>query len=97
MIGFLSDKPWQAMVEMVAGTMSPVFAVTPLSERMLPADELAEAFSAAGVECTPFQTIEEALAACRRFAGDGEMIVTGSFFVVGEAMLQAERHGWIRP
>jgi dihydrofolate synthase/folylpolyglutamate synthase len=96
-IGFLSDKPWQTMVEMVAGTVSPVFAVTPLSERMLPADELTQAFRAAGVQCTPFGTIEEALAACRRFTGDGKMIVTGSFFVVGEALLQAERHGWVRP
>jgi dihydrofolate synthase/folylpolyglutamate synthase len=96
-IGFLSDKPWQTMVEMVTNTMSPVFAVTPLSERMLPADELAEAFRDAGVQCTPFGTIEEALVACRSFAGDGRMIVTGSFFVVGEAMLQAERHGWVRP
>jgi dihydrofolate synthase/folylpolyglutamate synthase len=96
-IGFLSDKPWQTMVEMVRGTMSPVFAVTPLSERMLPADELAEAFRDAGVQCTAFGTIEEALVACRSFAGDGEMIVTGSFFVVGEAMLQAERHGWVCP
>lgn len=96
-IGFLSDKPWQSMVEMVAGTVGPVFAVTPLSERMLPADELTRAFTAAGAQCTPFGTIEEALAACRRFTGDGKMIVTGSFFVVGEALLQAERHGWVRP
>jgi len=72
-IGFLSDKPWQTMVDMVAGTVSPVFAVTPLSERMLPAGELAEAFMAAGVRCTPFETIEEALLACRRFAGKGRM------------------------
>jgi len=96
-IGFLSDKPWQTMVDMVSGTVSPVFAVTPLSERMLPASELSEAFRAAGVRCMPFETIEEALLACRRFAGAGRMIVTGSFFVVGEAMLQAERHGWVQP
>lgn len=96
-VGFLSDKPWQSMVEMVAGTFGPVFAVTPLSERMLPAEELAEAFRSSGVQCSPFATIEEALDACRRFTGEGRMIVTGSFFVVGEAMLQAERHGWVRP
>lgn len=96
-VGFLSDKPWQTMVEMASGSFGPVFAVTPLSERMLPAVELAEAFRSAGVPCTPFETIEGALDACRRHAGGGRMIVTGSFFVVGEAMLQAERHGWVRP
>ncbi len=95
-IGFLSDKPWQQMVEMLSGSVSPVFAVTPLNERMLPAAELAEAFKASGVDCTPCDTIEGAFSMCRQHSGNGRMIVTGSFFVVGEAMLQAERNGWIR-
>lgn len=94
-IGFLADKPWQRMVDMLAGSVGPVFAVTPLSERMLPARELSLAFERAGVRCVPCPSIEEALADCREFCGHGRMLVTGSFFVVGEAILQAERHGWV--
>lgn len=96
-IGFLADKPWQQMVDMLTGSVGPVFAVTPLSERMLPARELSEAFIRSGVECMPFDTIQEALLSCREFCGNRRMLVTGSFFVVGEAMLQAESHGWVHP
>lgn len=96
-IGFLSDKPWPLMVEQLKGKVGPVFAVTPLSERMLPAAELAEAFRKAGVSCRACDTIEEALAACREASRGDRILVTGSFFVVGEAIIQAERHGWVRP
>jgi dihydrofolate synthase/folylpolyglutamate synthase len=96
-IGFLSDKPWQRMVEQLKGNVGPVFAVTPLSERMLPAAELAAAFLRVGVPCRACDAIEEAVAACREASQGGGILVTGSFFVVGEAIIQAERHGWVRP
>ncbi len=96
-IGFLADKPWPRMVRQLSGKVDPVFAVTPLSERMLPAEELAEAFRSEGFSCRACDTIEGALAACREASRGGGILVTGSFFVVGEAIAQAEKHGWVRP
>lgn len=95
-VGFLEDKPWREMVGLLSGSLAPVFAVTPLSERMLPARELSQAFVEAGVESSPFETIEAGLRGCRAAAGEGCMLVTGSFFVVGEAMLLSERNRWVR-
>ena len=66
------------------------------SERMLPASRLRDEFARLGVRTTACDSIEEAVAEGRRLAGD-LLVVTGSFYVVGEAMLACWRRGWIEP
>jgi len=94
-VGFLADKPWKTMAGLLRPHIGPVVTTTPLSERKLEAVDLAGEFDSAGVECHVREDIGEAVAHCRSLSGNGTMLVTGSFFVVGEAMMTAWAKGWI--
>jgi dihydrofolate synthase/folylpolyglutamate synthase len=91
-VGFLADKPWKEMTALLRPHVGPVVTTTPLSERKLEAAVLAEEF---GPGCHVREDIGKAVELCRSLSGSSAMLVTGSFFVVGEAMLSAWRKGWI--
>ncbi len=74
------------MVELLRGVAGPVVTTTPESERKLTASELAAHMGSAGFDVTPVEAIEDAVATCRGMTTGGRMLVTGSFFVVGEAL-----------
>ncbi len=93
-IGFLADKPWRRMTGMLRELVGPVVTTTPLSDRMLPASTLAREFEARGFDVRAVDSIGDAVAEGRRLA-PGLLVVAGSFYVVGEAMLAAWRNGWI--
>jgi dihydrofolate synthase / folylpolyglutamate synthase len=93
-VGFLEDKPWRRMAAMLKGYIDPVVTTTPLSERLLPASRLALRFGELGSAATPVDRIEDAVALGRSLAC-GLLVVTGSFYVVGEAMLACWRRNWI--
>jgi len=93
-VGILADKPWKRMVELMSPVFDPVVATTPLSERKLDASELAKEFRSNGADCHVRESIPEALELCRTM-GNSTIAVTGSFFVVGEAMLTAWKRNWI--
>lgn len=93
-VGFLEDKPWREMVRQLKGILSPVVATLPLDDRSLPPELLAEEFLTAGTEALWRAEIGDAVALARSLSPD-LMVVTGSFFVVGEAMLHSWRQGWI--
>jgi dihydrofolate synthase/folylpolyglutamate synthase len=95
-VGFLEDKPWRRMASQLRGYLDPVVATTPLSDRLLRASALAVEFQRLGIRCTPLDGIEQAMEEGRRLAAD-LLVVTGSFYVVGEAMLSSWRRGWISP
>lgn len=94
-IGFLSDKPWEQMIDILRGVVGPVIATTPLSERRLEAKELGACMETKGFQVKCIDNIQEAVACCREIAGSSPMIVTGSFFTVGEAMNVAVESGWV--
>lgn len=94
-VGFLSDKPWKKMVTILKGVTGPVIATTPQSERKLEAAELGAWMEAQGFQVECFEEIREAVARCREIAGSSPMIVTGSFFTVGEAINTAVESGWV--
>jgi dihydrofolate synthase/folylpolyglutamate synthase len=94
-VGILSDKPWKEMAALLAPHVGPLVTTTPMSERKLDAADLAAEFRQVGLECLDRERIEDALELCRSMAGGRTVLVTGSFFVVGEAMLTAWRRGWI--
>jgi dihydrofolate synthase/folylpolyglutamate synthase len=97
-LGFLRDKMYGEMAEQVRGRLEPVVATTPADpERALKAEELSRELSRRGIENRPVPDIAEAVASARSAAlrsGRGPLVVTGSFFVVGEAMLTCFRRGW---
>jgi dihydrofolate synthase/folylpolyglutamate synthase len=95
-VGFLADKPWRRMASMLAPWIGPVVATTPLSERMLPAAALRREFDRLGLRAFQDDPIEFAMARGRSLGGE-LLLVTGSFYVVGEAMLASWRNGWIEP
>ncbi|HOP26162.1 MAG TPA: hypothetical protein PKX02_03095 [Candidatus Sabulitectum sp.] len=94
-VGFLGDKPWKTMVSLLRGVVDPVFTTTPCSERRLPAEELASYMRNEGFDARPVDPIGKAVSQCRKHAEGGRMIVTGSFFVVGDALNRAVEAGWV--
>lgn len=93
-IGFLEDKFWREMTLQLKGIFNPVVTTTPLNERCLPAKTLAAEFRKYGIEAIPEDNIGAALEKGRSLASD-ILVVTGSFFIVGGAMLHAWEKGLI--
>lgn len=93
-IGFLEDKLWREMILQLKGIFNPVITTTPLNERFLPAEILAAEFRKNGVEAIWEDDIGVAMEKGRSLASN-ILAVTGSFFVVGDAMKQAWEKGWI--
>lgn len=93
-VGFLEDKLWKKMIRQLEGVFDPVVTTTPLNERALPADRLADEFRRTGAEAFREDDIGKALEKGRGL-GEELLVVTGSFFVTGEAMIRAWERGWI--
>ncbi len=93
-VGFLKDKFWREMTHQLKGIISPVVTTTPLNERYLPAETLREEFKRNGVDAFREDDIGMAMKKGRSLAKD-LLVVTGSFFVVGEAMIRAWENDWI--
>jgi len=93
-VGFLEDKFWHDMVKQLTAVLDSVITTTPLNERALSARELADEFTQNGIDAIPRESISEAVKLGRTQSG-GILVVTGSFFVVGEAMLTAWQKNWI--
>jgi len=83
--GFLGDKDWRPMCEILAPFAAKIFTVPVASERTVAADELAAAFRSAnpGTDVIACKNIAEALIACK---DEGFIVVTGSLYLVGEAL-----------
>ena len=94
-VGFLSDKPWKQMVELLKGVAGHVVVTTPDSERKLEATELAEHMKQEGFQVEIKEKIVDAVGRCREIANGSAMVVTGSFFVVGEAINQSVSRSWV--
>jgi len=93
-IGFLEDKLWREMALQLKGIVGPVVTTTPLNERSLCAEVLCREFRKHGIEAFSEENIGRALERGRSLTTD-LLVVTGSFFVVGEAMRHAWENGWI--
>ncbi len=94
-VGFLADKPWQKMVELLKGMGNRFITTTPDSERKLTASELAEYMSSKGFTVEAEENIEKAVAYGRTISNGGLLVVTGSFYVVGEAINTSVANGWV--
>jgi len=93
-VGFLEDKFWREMTLQLKGIFDPVVTTTPLNERALPARTLSEEFLKNDVKAMYEDDIRTAVEKCRSMSST-IMVVTGSFFIVGEAMRLAWENGWV--
>jgi dihydrofolate synthase/folylpolyglutamate synthase len=84
-LGVLQDKDWQHICEMLAPLAGRIFTVPVASERAASANELAVACRAANpaAESLACASLNEAL---KRTAGDTFVVITGSLYLVGEAL-----------
>jgi dihydrofolate synthase / folylpolyglutamate synthase len=84
-IGFLDDKDWRPMCEILAPLAEKFFTVHVASERTADAAALADACRAANpkAEIIPCESLAEAL---EKTAADEFVVVTGSLYLVGEAL-----------
>ena len=96
-VAAMGDKDLTAMLPALKGRVSEVFATTLDSARALPADDLAaRAADLLGVPAHSFPSVEAAVEAARTAAGeDGQIIVTGSLYLVGEVRSLLQGHGQV--
>lgn len=84
--GIMQDKAWQPMVALLASFAQVTVTVAPENQRALPAETLAEGFTAQGVAARAASSVAAAIALAREEVGaDGRVIIAGSLYLVGEA------------
>jgi dihydrofolate synthase / folylpolyglutamate synthase len=91
-MGVMKDKEYRGMIERLVPLHPEFYAVQASIARSLSAGDMAEAIADAGGAVSQYATITAALRAARRAAGENDLIVvTGSHYVVGEAMAVLKR------
>ncbi|MDP3208453.1 MAG: folylpolyglutamate synthase/dihydrofolate synthase family protein [Rhodoglobus sp.] len=98
-LGILQDKDAAGIIEELSPIAARFNVTQSRSERAVPNDELAVLVAErAGQDSTyQFETVEEALADARAWAGESDrraVLVTGSITLVGEAIALAKSEGW---
>jgi len=84
LLGVLRDKDYPRMLATVLPLAREFICLTPLSDRALPARELAEYLTAQGAKATAFDDIPGGLRAALDAAGaDGAVVAFGSLYLVG--------------
>lgn len=85
--GVMKDKQYGPMIRTL-GKLNPTFyAVEASIARSLPVSALCSAIADEGYAAGEYHSIDAALSAARKAAGDDELIlITGSHYIVGEAM-----------
>jgi dihydrofolate synthase / folylpolyglutamate synthase len=85
--GALRDKAISEMAEILFPLAERVIATRPENPRAAPAEEIVQAASRTGAEMQATGNIREALDQARKLAlPDGIVVITGSIYLVGEAM-----------
>ncbi len=85
-VGFVKDKDVSESLSLFPVDASYYFCNANI-ERALPAAELKEAATAAGLQGNAYASVADAVNAARENMADTDMLlITGSFFIVGEAM-----------
>jgi dihydrofolate synthase/folylpolyglutamate synthase len=90
--GVLKDKDYLPMIHEIAGISEEVVAVAPRSDRARSASDVAAGFQKEGCRVRAALSVEEGLALALEVAADrGTILITGSHYVVGEAMNSLSR------
>ena len=86
-IGMFADKAVEEVAAILAPLADQAFATAPSSSRAAPPSRLRDALRGAGLDAVgTFDTVSAAIQAAKEAAGNHDLIlVTGSFYTVGEA------------
>ncbi len=84
-LGMLADKPWRDMARELTPLVARVITTPVSSSRTVSANDLKEACLAAGVP-RPIRTTQSVGEALRACVADPFVLVTGSLYLVGEAL-----------
>lgn len=85
LVGLLADKDYTAMTDILAPQAAAFVAVTPESERALPADTLAAHLQRYGKPVTACAAVPDGVETALSMAGaDGVVCATGSLYMAGE-------------
>ena len=90
--GFCADKDVGEVLREFSRFAEKGFAVAIKNERSLPARETAEMMNRAGIESTSCVSVSEAIESARRTGLP--VVVSGSLFLVGEALLILDAYPW---
>ncbi|HLP18145.1 MAG TPA: folylpolyglutamate synthase/dihydrofolate synthase family protein [Bacteroidota bacterium] len=90
--GVMKDKDFDPMIQALAALQPKFYAVEASIARSLPAGDLCRALIDAGCDAEAYGTIRSALASAVAHAhADDIILITGSHYVVGEAMVAMKR------
>lgn len=91
--GVLGDKDWRAMAHVLAPHVRDAIVVRAPSPRAADPQEVARAFSQAGIFGMVVEGVAHALDTARGVAGpDGVVLVTGSLYLVGDVLARLAPH-----
>ena len=89
--GVMKDKEYRPMLKELATVADPVIAVAPAQERALPAAELVRAGKELGVRIVNGGRVSTGIRKAVRSKNSGAILITGSHYVVGEALRALRR------
>lgn len=82
--GVLEDKDYPRIMDLLMPVAQEFVCLTPVNERALPAEKLAEHLRQQGANAVACETVEEGLLAARKAAGeDGIVVAFGSLYLAG--------------
>lgn len=84
-VGLLADKDWREMARLLAPLAGRILTVSVSSGRTVSAADLKAAFVASGLG-RPVKAVDSLAEALRATAGDPAVVITGSLYLVGEAL-----------
>ncbi len=95
-LGIASDKALASVVKAIGPVTGRVVAVAARTSRARPADDIARACQKAGLPVETSRSVAEGIRKAVRTAGRrGTVLITGSHFVVGEALAYLERRRYL--
>ena len=83
LLGVLADKDYGSIIEMMKPLAAEFICVTPLSDRALPAEELARYIEGQGLKATYCTNIPEGIVMALDAAGESPVIAFGSLYLAG--------------
>ena len=93
--GFCGDKEVETVLEILKPSVRRVYAVSTVNPRSLSAQELVGRMRTHGIETESFPNLRRALDAVGSATdGNGEVLICGSLFLAGEALVELGAYPW---
>jgi dihydrofolate synthase/folylpolyglutamate synthase len=93
--GFCGDKDVETVLEILKPSVRRAYAVPTVNPRSLSSQELVGRMRSQGIEADGYSSLRRALDAVGAGAyGDGEVLICGSLFLAGEALVELDAYPW---